>query len=157
MKGKKSDRASGLIGRRDLLKGLATIPVLGAIAYGIYRKKRLYNEYKNNILSELNFGSSPVRVSRKVNNNQLIRLGIIGYGIRGRHLLRAAGYAEPEWIDDVKKASGQNRFDTTYEDYMNQEGLNVAVKGVCDIFDIHAGEAIRAGANIYREGVKGKI
>jgi len=153
---KKSDRSPRLIGRRDLLKGLATIPVLGAIVYGIYRKKRLYTEYKNNILDELNLGTTPVRVSGTINKEKLIRLGIVGFGIRGRHLLRAAGFAEPKWIDDVKKAARKNRFDTTYDDYMGQEDLNVVVNGVCDIFDIHAEEAVLAGANIYREGIKGR-
>lgn len=154
--GKKSDRPRRLIGRRDLLKGLATIPVLGAVAYGIYRKKRLYADYKNKILDELNISPLPVKLSAKANKDKLIRLGIVGFGIRGKDLLRAAGFAEPKWIDDAKKAAKENRMDTTYEDYMNQEDLNVVVNGVCDIFDIHAKEGILSGANIKREGTGGK-
>jgi predicted dehydrogenase len=153
---KKSDRSPKLIGRRDLLKGLATIPVLGAIAYGIYRKKRLYSDYRNNILDELSISPLPAKISVKVKNNNLIRLGIVGFGIRGRDLLRAAGFAEPQWIDNARKAAKENRLDSTYEDYMNQEDLNVVVNGVCDIFDVHAEEGLLAGANINRQGTGGK-
>ncbi len=164
MKGKKSENKTDkkskssprLIDRRDIIKGLATIPVLGAIAYGIYRKKRLYTNYKNNILDELNLNPAPVGISRKVNKDKLIRLGIVGFGIRGRQLLRGAGFAEPKWIDDAKNAARQNKFDTTYDDYMEQEDLNIVVNGVCDIFDVHAKEALLASANIHREGVNGR-
>ncbi len=39
----KSDKSSH-ISRRDILKGLATVPVLGAFAYGWYKKRRyIYN------------------------------------------------------------------------------------------------------------------
>ena len=31
------------------------------------------------------------------------------------------------------------------------------VTAVCDIFDTYANEAIMAGANIYREGINGKL
>lgn len=154
--GKKSDGSPKSIGRRDLLKGLATIPVLGAIAYGIYRKKRLYTKYRDNILEELNLSTAPVRLSSTVNKDKLIRLGIVGFGIRGRHLLRAAGFAEPQWIEDARQEAKENRLNTAYEDYMNQEDLNVVVNGVCDIFDVHAREGLLAGANINREGISGK-
>ncbi|UCH15693.1 MAG: Gfo/Idh/MocA family oxidoreductase [Bacteroidales bacterium] len=154
--GRKPGRSPGLIGRRDLLKGLATIPVFGAIAYGIYRKKRLYTKYRDNILEELNISPAPVRLSASVNKDNLIRLGIVGFGIRGRHLLRAAGFAEPQWIEDSRNEAKENRLNTTYEDYMNQEDLNVVINGVCDIFDVHASEGLLAGANKNREGIDGK-
>ncbi len=154
--GKKSDRPHKLIGRRDLLKGLATIPVLGAIAYGIYRKRKLYADYRNKILDELNISPSPAVASVEVNKGKLIRLGIVGFGGRGRDLLRAAGFAEPGWIDNAKKAARDNRLDTAYEDYMNQDDLNLVVNGVCDIFDVHATEGLLAGANINRQGTGGK-
>ena len=154
--GKKSDRSPNLIGRRDLLKGLATIPILGAVAYGIYRKKRLYTKYRDNILDELNLSQAPVQLSSTVSKDKLIRLGIVGFGIRGRHLLRAAGFAEPQWIEDAKQEAKENRLNTTYEDYMNQEDLNVTINGVCDIFDVHAREGLLAGANNKREGISGK-
>ncbi len=155
-KQKKAEKHSKLIGRRDLLKGLATIPVLGIFAYGIYRRRKLESIYRNNLLEELNLGPAPVPLLRQVNKEKVIRLGIIGFGIRGRHLLRAAGFAEPRWIDDNIAAAKNDRFNTSYDDYMNQEDLNAVVSGICDIFDIHAEEALLAGANIHRVGSEGK-
>ena len=152
---KKEKRSPGLIGRRDLLKGLATIPVLGVFAYGIYRKKKLEKIYRSNILDEFNITPKPVRILKRSGNESIIRLGIIGLGGRGKHLLRAAGFAEPQWIEDNKKAALSDRFNTTYDDYMNQEDLNLVVNGICDIFDIRAEEGLLAGSNIYRRGIKG--
>ncbi len=155
-KEKKVKQTSRLIGRRDLLKGLATIPVLGVFAYGIYRRKKLENIYRNNILDELNIVPGPVKLLKEAKKENIIRLGIVGFGGRGRHLLRASGFAEPQWIDDNKKAAKSDRFNTIYEDYMDQEDMNLVVNGICDIFDIHAEEALLAGMNIHREGIKGR-
>jgi hypothetical protein len=41
IKDNKSDEKGFIVGRRDILKGLATVPVLGAFAYAAYRKNRL--------------------------------------------------------------------------------------------------------------------
>jgi predicted dehydrogenase len=145
------------LGRRDIIKGLATLPVMGAFAGAWFRKDKLEQKLKKSLLEVVNLTSEPVELAPSLKDTKPLRLGIIGYGIRGRHLVRAAGFAEPTWIDDAKAANHDNRLDTSYEDFMNQENLNVVFNGVCDIFDVHAEEAIQACSNIHRGGTNGKM
>jgi predicted dehydrogenase len=84
-------------------------------------------------------------------------LGIIGFGIRGKQLLRAAGFPEPSWIDEQKKAHEENSQNKNYESYMEQDQLNIEVNGVCDIFTVYSEAAALAGSNVNREGANGKM
>ena len=43
--------------RRDVLKGLATVPVLGAMAYGTWRKTRQEHLRAHKLAKELNMSS----------------------------------------------------------------------------------------------------
>jgi predicted dehydrogenase len=143
--------------RRDVIKKLVSIPALGAMTYGIY-KKRQYDRARRN-LGDI-FELDPVTPPSAMGINpggKTIRLGIIGYGIRGKQLLRAAGFAEPALIDAWKEAARLDSNDTRYRDYMEQESLNTEVTGVCDIFDAYAEAAVLSGSNIRREGTKGKF
>ncbi len=140
-------------GRREALKTLATVPVLGAMTYGVLKKSK--NDRSNKLLSEMfHFEGEPERA--EVSNQNLLKIGIIGAGIRGIDLLFALGFATPEHVDELKKAADNNSQDTRYKDFMEQDDLNLKITAVCDIFDVYADRAISAGANIYREGVKGK-
>jgi predicted dehydrogenase len=143
--------------RRDLLKGMATVPVLGAFAFTWY-KKRSYDRYlKNNILEEIQLkATAPILPSAGPMDKQ-VRLGIIGYGIRGKHLVRAAGFAHPELIDEWILGASENSSDNRYKQYLEQEDLNVQLTAVCDIFDTYGHMAQEAGANIHREGSDGKM
>lgn len=143
-------------GRRDALKTLATVPVLGALAYGVYQKRK--DALRGRDISDVFHvsGNSPQFIEPLKDGKQ-IRLGIIGFGIRGKQLLRAAGFAEPSWIDLVIDAHKKNKKDTNYEQYLEQDDLNVVVNGVCDIFDRYAEEAQLAGSNINRQGTNGKF
>ena len=143
--------------RRDLIKGLATVPVLGAFAVAWY-KKRSYDRYlKNNILAEIKLKATPPEIPLSGPMDKTIRLGIIGYGIRGKHLARAAGFAHPELIDNWVEGASNNPSDNRYRQYLEQEDLNVELNGVCDIFDTYGRMAQEAGANINREGSNGKM
>ncbi len=155
----KEGRLTGprVIGRRDVLKGFATVPFLGAFAGAWARKRHIERELKNNLLEVVHLTAEPADIVPVAINSKPLRLGIIGFGLRGRHLLRATGHAEPQWIDDAKASAASNRLDTSYEDFMNQEDLNVVINGVCDVFNIHAEEAVEAGANIFRQGKGGKM
>jgi predicted dehydrogenase len=140
-------------GRRDALKTLATVPVLGAMAYGVYKKDK--NERSKRLAADMfRFEEKPV--PPPVIDGKKIRIGIIGYGIRGTQLMQALGFATPQQVEDLKTASKNNSKDTRYKDFMEQDDLNVEVTAVCDIFDKHAEEAIAAGSNIHREGLNGK-
>lgn len=143
------------INRRDVLKGLITLPVLGAVTFGVWKKKHYEEQLRSNLRDAIDLpNTSPVLFSSNLREPKL-RLGIIGYGGRGEHLVRAAGFAHPDVIDNWKKGALENRNDRRLSDYLNQDDLNVELTAVCDLFDVHAERAIAASANAGREGSDG--
>lgn len=143
-------------GRRNTLKALATVPVLGALAYGVYKKQK-YTKTLRDVSDVFSLSPEKHSIAPLKPNGEKIRLGIIGCGIRGKQLLRAAGFATPQSLQDLIDASKKDSRDTRYNDFVEQEDLNVELTGVCDIFDVFAEEGLAAGANIHREGLNGKI
>lgn len=143
-------------GRRDALKTLATVPVIGALAYGVYKTRKNALQSRN-ISDVFQVSNKQAVFLEPQKDGKQIRLGIIGFGIRGKQLMRAAGFAEPSWIDEMKEANRKNKKDHRYEQYLEQDDLNVVVNGVCDIFDVYGEAAQLAGSNIYREGSDGKF
>lgn len=143
-------------GRREVIKTLATVPLLGAMAYGIAKTKRL-KVTDQDISDVFSLSDSEAVFIRPQTGGQQIRLGIIGFGIRGKQLLRAAGYAEPSYIDSLIRAKGKNPDDTRYDAFMEQDDLNVSVNGVCDIFEVYSDAARLAGSNVHREGSDGSF
>jgi predicted dehydrogenase len=137
--------------RRDLLKGLATVPVLGALAYGTWRKRRQDHIRSHRLAGELKMGSGNLEFSHYKHDGDAIRLGIIGFGIRGPQLMKAAGFVQPEEIRQWKNDAEEDPRNKRYEDFMQQDDLNIRVTGVCDLFDTHAERAIAASANAGRE------
>ena len=145
------------LNRREVLKGLATLPVVGAFFYSLYKKKQYDSFLKSSLLEEIKIsGDVPVMPKTKSNSKQ-IRLGLIGFGIRGPQLARSAGFAHPEYIESLQKSALENSNDKRYINYLDQEDLNVVVNGICDIFDVHAENAQKAAANINRKGKSGKL
>ena len=147
-------------GRRDVLKGLATIPVLGVFAYGWYKKRRYDNLLKKAIHNEVSIEAENPVALRNVPKDKQIRLGIIGSGGRGRAILKAAGFINPAVVDNWIAAASDNPNDKRYEEYLEQEDLNLVVNGVCDIYDINAEKGMKACANMNRlssnESLSGK-
>lgn len=143
------------VNRRDALKGFATVPVLGAFAYGVWKKKKLDHYRNHQLKQELNMSSSPAGEAKKVWDGEALRLGIIGYGIRGKQLLKGAGFALPSLIQTWKDGASTNSDDRRYNDFMEQDDLNVVVNGVCELFDVRVNEALSAAANVNREGENG--
>lgn len=150
--------------RRDVLKGLATVPIVGALAWGVWKKKKYDTQLRQNISGAVNISPGAPMVKEFTGKNPKLRIGIIGFGGRGEHLLRAAGFAHPEVIDNWKQAAieaEKNRDnykpDTRYQDYLQQEDLNLEVTGVCDLFTVHAERGLLASSNIHREGSEGKF
>lgn len=151
---KQKDNAPQSQGRRDAVKTLLTLPLVGALGYGVFAKVVSEGEkrQKRNIFTFEKRPALPPAMS-----GEQIRLGIIGFGIRGKQLMRAIGFAEPTAIDNMINAGKQNKKDTRYEQFKAQDDLNVVVTGVCDIFDVYGEAAIAAGANINKEGSDGKM
>lgn len=144
------------IARRDVIKSLATVPLVGALAYGALksRKRALLNQDISDVFQIS--GSDAVYLQPKEGGQQ-IRLGLIGFGIRGKQLMRALGFAEPSYIDTLVEAKKNNPDDTRLDEFMSQDNLNVVVNGVCDIFDVYGEAAIKACSNIHKEGSNGKL
>ncbi|RKY88930.1 gfo/Idh/MocA family oxidoreductase [candidate division KSB1 bacterium] len=131
----------GSIGRRDLLKGLATIPVIGVFLYSLFKKRSYDKRIKKSIFEELGLSREAPAVLPKYTMKkpgQLIRLGIIGFGGRGEALVRSSGFAHPDWIEKKKKDALKNKRDKTLKHFLEQEDLNIVYNGVCDVFDIRA-------------------
>ena len=141
---------SNKFGRREILKGLATVPVLGVFAYGWYRRQRHEDFLKKSIYQEVNLDAENPVALRQVPKDKQIRLGIIGTGGRGRALLKGAGFIEPIAVDNWIKAANENPNDKRYEEFLDQENLNVVVNGVCDIYDVNAEKGLNASANAER-------
>jgi predicted dehydrogenase len=144
------------IGRREVLKTLATVPLLGAMAYGAVKTRRikLLNRDISDVFKLSN--ANAVYVQPQAGGRQ-IRIGLIGFGIRGRQLMRAIGFAEPSYIDTLIEAKKKNSDDTRYDEFKEQDDLNVVINGVCDIFNVYSEAAKVTGSNIYREGTNGKF
>ncbi|MDX2415362.1 MAG: Gfo/Idh/MocA family oxidoreductase [Bacteroidales bacterium] len=144
---------NSVVSRRDIVKGLATVPVLGAFAYAFYRKRKLDRQIKNSILENLKLKESVDLEAETVAKGNTVRLGLIGFGIRGPQIASAVGFMHPESVETLKKAASANNKDRRYKEFMEQEDLNVKVTAVCDIFSVYAKKAQETGANINREGV----
>ena len=68
-------------GRRDALKTLATVPVLGAMAYGVYKRGR--TEIFNRSAADMfHFPTEVAPFAASTGDGEAIRIGIIGTGIR---------------------------------------------------------------------------
>ncbi|MEJ2257295.1 MAG: hypothetical protein P8X98_09855, partial [Woeseiaceae bacterium] len=119
------------LNRRDAIKGLATVPVAGAFLVGATSK--LGKEHaareqafarKETILDELGVTASPPPESGPMTGDP-IRVGVIGFGIRGEQLARALGFATTDWIDQMRQGAEDNPNDTRLADFQAQEDLNV--------------------------------
>ncbi|MCI0515315.1 Gfo/Idh/MocA family oxidoreductase [candidate division KSB1 bacterium] len=141
------------LNRRDLLKALVSIPVLGGFFYSFLVKRASDSQKRTNILAELGIGEkAPAEITHPVSPKagQLVRLGIIGNGGRGEDIIRSAGIATPEWVEEVRKNAAANKLDKQLEDWLNQDDLNVVLTGVCDVFDHRAEKGLAAAKNEVR-------
>lgn len=151
-----NDKNRKRINRREAIKSLVTVPVIGVVAYGVYKKKAYDRFLQNSISGELNM-SQDVPMAPPATDGKLLRVGLIGFGIRGKQLAQALGFAHPSQVDDWHKAAETNNNDTRYSDFRGQEDLNVRITAVCDIFDTYGTMAQEMAANIYRLGKGGTM
>jgi predicted dehydrogenase len=127
--------------RRDLLKGLGGIPVLGAVWFGGAKIAGAAKRERNFLLETLNVKASPPPPSGPMSGKP-VRLGIIGFGIRGEQLCRALGFATTQWLDEMKENTAKNPNDTRLKEFLAQENLNIQLAAICDIFDARAQKAL---------------
>lgn len=144
------------IARRDVVKSLATVPLLGALAYGALKSRKLTLQNRD-ISDVFHISSTDAVYLQPKPDGQQIRLGVVGFGIRGKQLMRALGFAEPAYIDTLIEAKKSNPLDTRIDEFLEQDNLNVVVNGVCDIFDVYGEAAVKACSNIHKEGTNGRL
>lgn len=152
-----NSKNSQQIKRRDMLKGLATIPFLGALLLAWWNKRRKEHYLNKAIFNEIKISTKISEEGTVVPKDKKIRLGIIGFGIRGEQLLRGAGFAVPTLLDEWKEDAHNDPNNKWYEDFLIQEDLNIEINGVCDVYDVRAERALQASGNIERKGSDGNI
>ena len=140
--------------RRNFLKALATVPVLGLFLVNLWQKLRRDAFKRNNLLTDLVQEKKAPAVISGLSDSKHLNLGVIGYGGRGSHLVRGAGFATKGWTDDAHKRSKENKLDKAFPTFMSQEDLNCSLVGVCDLFDVNADMALNASQNDVRPGRK---
>lgn len=131
--------------RRTLIKALAGIPVIGLFAYELAAKRAYDQEKKNRVMRDLGLQNMNAPVILKSSKGDLLRIGIIGFGARAVSHANGLGYMHPADVEKSKKAG-------TFEDWLAQEDLNVAVTGICDVFDLHADNGFATINNKQRAG-----
>jgi predicted dehydrogenase len=159
---KRESKGKTSITRRDILKALATVPVFGALGFGAFKKHEwqktsIGRSRKNaSLLNDLGYStdSPTIPIRFKNDKSQLIRLGLVGFGIRGSQLAKACGFEHPTSLSKLKKAAQDNPNDTRYSDFMEQENLNIQITGVCEVYNVRAKEALETANNIKRQSTE---
>lgn len=147
---------SGKLSRRDILAGLAALPIVGVIGYGLLRNKSEAEKRNSSLLSdlkpEIQKGIPPLI------EGKTLRIGIIGSGGRGGYLMKAMGFVNPDKIDEYTEKGKTDKYWVQYlEDFRVQDNLNIKITAICDVFDKNAEKAVAAGANVHRNGKGGKM
>jgi predicted dehydrogenase len=132
--------------RRTVLKALAGVPFLGAFAYELVRKSSFDRIKSKKLINELIIQDIPLPDNiSKVEKGDLLRIGIIGFGKRAVALANGLGFMHP---DDME----ENRKNGTLKNWLAQDSLNVAITGICDVFDLHAGNGLATARNEVQAG-----
>ncbi len=142
-------------GRRELFKALASVPIFGALAYGVYRRKSAADEKRRKIFEELGVsGDAPAVIPEAISSppSERLRLGVVGYGGRGQADIRGAGFAPTEWTDRQAAAARRNPRAQGLATFMAQHDLNLELTAMCDLFDVYAERGIDASTNTMRPG-----
>lgn len=141
------------LGRRNALKALAGIPVLGL--FGIEALRGINYDAKNDarrkIINELGLNDLLSSVKKVTSTSgDLIRIGIIGTGVRGTALSEKLGFMEKSKFE---KALAGERGGGALETQISHGNLNVAITGICDVFDLHAEKGLAiARHDIFTQG-----
>lgn len=132
--------------RRTLLKALTGIPVLGVLGWSASKNYQYTKDKKTILLKELGLDKTGVPTFIKSSDkSDLIRIGIIGFGTRGRQLSKALGFLHPNESEAMEEKG-------SLADYLEQEDLNTAITGICDVFDLHAEYGLAVARNQTRVG-----
>jgi predicted dehydrogenase len=138
------------LSRRDMLKGLITLPVLGYFANRFYVKHK--SDFTQHRDRQSVFGISETTFNPVVNmavTGERLRVGIVGYGMRGTEILRGMGYADNEWAENNMTGGKPN---PVLQSFFAQDNLHIEITGVCDTFSLRAEMAQATAATKCRAG-----
>jgi len=127
--------------RRGILKGLGSVPLLGAVAWTATTASMNATRQRETTLNALDINAMPPPPTGPMSGDP-IRVGIIGFGGRSHRLCMSLGFATKAWLERMSQAASKNSDDNRLADYMAQDDQNVNLVGVCDVFDIKADEAL---------------
>ena len=137
------------IGRRNMLKALAGIPVLGLLGIQVARQLNYIdkNNARKEIIKELGLDDLLSSVKQVTESKgDLIRIGIVGYGIRGGQIAQALGFMEKQQFEK-EVLSG------SLDAQISHGNFNIAIAGICDVFDLHAEKGMEvAQHDIFTQG-----
>ena len=119
-----NEKQADLLNRREVLKGLATVPVLGLFFIKLWQKLRLDRLKKSNLLQDLVKESKAPSIVKNIGNNDHLRVGVVGYGGRGGDLTRGLGFATPDWTTNASEGAKKNKLNKGFETFMSQTDLN---------------------------------
>lgn len=137
--------------RRTILKALAGVPVLGVFAYELMTKKSFDLNKETALIRELGLENIyEPNVFKNSTKGDLLRIGIIGFGNRAVQLASGLGFLHPGDMDEKLK-SGK------LEAWLEQENLNVAITGICDVFDLNAEKGLATAKNEKLTGGAGSL
>ncbi|MEN8122589.1 MAG: Gfo/Idh/MocA family oxidoreductase [Bacteroidota bacterium] len=145
-------KSNNKITRRDALKGIAAVPLLGVFTYDFWKKKAIQKAKTKVVQLDLGLTNSktsvnPINVTK--NQGDTVRIGIIGIGARGSALLNALGFKLPDDYNTLFKKAKNNDEGAIrrLQTYQNQEMLNVQVIGICDVFDMRADKGVKIASD----------
>ncbi|MEW2922526.1 Gfo/Idh/MocA family oxidoreductase [Muricauda sp. ANG21] len=133
------------VSRRNIIKGIGAISVLGAFGYNFSKSLSPKKAEKKDVLAELGFTnnvSEDIGENNNGNSSETVRMGIIGTGPRGMEILLSLGYRPKKELDELS-----NKNMGEIEDWVQNDDLNVELVGICDVFDDHAHLALDASQN----------
>lgn len=151
-----SESSANKLTRRQIISGLAALPIVGAVGYGLLKNRSEAQKAKANLLSGIK-PEIPTEIEPLVEGKKL-RVGIVGAGGRGRYLMKALGFVHPTEIDEfIEKAKKDKNWQQAYDDFLAQEALNIEIVAVCDVFDSHAKKAVEIASNTHRNPTGGEM
>ena len=105
--------------RRDIIKGLGGLPIAGAIWWAGAASSVQSSKERSKLLEQLNIEASLSKVLPPIGGAP-VRVGIIGFGIRGEQLCRSLGFATRDWLDNMAKAAKENPNHSALADFNSQ-------------------------------------
>jgi predicted dehydrogenase len=140
------------INRRTLLKTLSGVPVIGLLGFSASKKWKFELEKElekanGGIAQRLGLGEFelPQIFHPASQKGDVIRIGVIGFGSRAQQLARSMGFVHQSAVDRMVENG-------SLESWLQQEDLNIAITGVCDVFDLHAETGLAIAQNEVRPG-----